>query len=156
MCSNQRLRCLQLVIFVVLTSPLSLLADYVGSNGYAPVRIHDNGTLAPPTYDISSFNCHLSCFVESPAPQIALSPDSTTVYGLGTSLGVAFDIIPWNINTGQVGGADGLYLMNSNLNDLLNTGFITDGPQPIVRNNELFAIGPVYSNGQYSNTSWQV
>src|SRR4051812_49431652 len=91
----------------VLFAPNSSFADYIGAAGI-PVRIHDDGTLAPPTYESNLFP-----LVEEPADSVALTDDQHKVYGLPNTLGFANYILVWDANTGQRLPAD--YIAMNNL-----------------------------------------
>src|SRR3954470_8822058 len=141
---------LSLAIFLalgVLIFPHSSLADYIGSNFGRPIRIHDDGTLAPPTYDMSNFGV----FVEEPAQDVVLTPDLKIVYGLPNTLGAANVILAWDPDTGQRRLADDLNQGGVPYDQHIITG---GGPtQPMIRNNELFAINPIYTAGSQNNNS---
>src|SRR6478672_9607348 len=127
----------------VLVGQSSTFADYIGRSVFGSiVRIHDDGTVAPPNYDYSG----LSGTVETPAMEIALSPDLSKVYGLANTLGFANQVNVWNTNTGARINTDMMVLGFPPNENYIETAYSPDYPnQPLIRGNELFALSPIFT-----------
>jgi hypothetical protein len=92
--------------------------------------------------------------VEEPAQDVVLTPDLKIVYGLPNTLGAANVILAWDTDTGQRRPADDLNQGAVPYDQYIITG--GGHTQPIIRNNELFAISPIYTSAGQNNNSWQV
>jgi hypothetical protein len=136
----------------VLVSPNSSFADYIGAGGI-PVRIHDDGTTAPPSYDSFFFP-----LVEEPADSVALTDNQQKVYGLANTLGFANYVLVWDANTGQRLPADFLALGPNTLppSDNNYIGTWLGHNQPLIRGSQLFALSPVYPGGYTETNNWQI